>query len=263
MPTEDELLRVWQAFTNVAHRFFAAGPAGARLGGPGWFAALANEPSGELNVCGLTPEATVTSAGVLHSSIAPDLPLIVFVSEHAGPEAGALLEANGFETVTVPEPLMHTRQPPTPVDTALRIAPAADAADVAAGIALTSEANTVDAELLERSILHAARSGAAQMWLAWDGGEPISVVWIVRHENVLGVMEMMTPARHQRRGAGRALLTHALAAEWRDDTEFTVLLSTPAGRRLYESIGFKATDEVMTRYRGLDDAVLAAIGQPG
>ena len=101
------------------------------------------------------------------------------------------------------------------------------------------------------------------MWLAWDGGEPISVVWIVHHEDVLGVMEMMTPARHQRRGAGRALLTHALAAEWRDDTEFTVLLATPAGRRLYESVGFETSDEVMTRFRGLDDAVLAAIGQPG
>ena len=188
MPADDELLRVWRAFTDVAHRFFAAGPAGARLGGPGWFAALANEPSGELNVCGLTPEATVTSARALVSPIATDLPLIVFVSSQADPEAGAFLEANGFDTVTVPEPLMHTTQPPTPVDTAFRIAPAAGAADLATGIALTSEANTVDGELLERSILHAADSGAARMWLAWDGGEPIRVVWIVRHEDVLGVM---------------------------------------------------------------------------
>ena len=80
---------------------------------------------------------------------------------------------------------------------------------------------------------------------------------------MLGVLEMMTPARHQRRGAGRALLTHALAAKWRDDTEFAVLLATPAGRRLYESIGFVASDEVITRLRGLEDEVLAAIGQPG
>ncbi len=166
---DDELLRVWRAYTDVASRFFAAGPTGARLVGPGWFAALANEPSGELNVCGLTPEATVTSAQALVSSIATELPLIVFVSERADPDAGAFLEANGFDTVTVPEPLMHATRPPTPVDTALRIEPAAGAAALAAGIELTSEANTVDTELLERSILHAADSGAAQMWLAWDG----------------------------------------------------------------------------------------------
>ena len=158
MPADDDVRRVWRAFAEVASRFFAAGPAGARLGGPGWFAALANEPSGELNVCGLTPEATATSARALYSCAATDLPLIVFVSEHADPQAGAFLEANGL----------------------------------------------VDSELLERSILHAASSGTAQMWIAWDGAEPISVVWIVRHEEVLGVMEMMTPARHQRRGTRAA-----------------------------------------------------------
>ena len=78
-------MRVWRAYQNVAQPFFAAGPAGARLAGPGWFAALANGPSGELNACGLTPEATDTSARALVSSIATDLPLIVFVSEHADP----------------------------------------------------------------------------------------------------------------------------------------------------------------------------------
>ncbi len=158
---------------------------------------------------------------------------------------------------------MHATQPPIPVDTALRIEPAADRAALTAGMALTSEPNTVDRDLLHRSIRHAAESGAARMWLAWDDSEPISVVWIGRHRACLGVMEMMTPERHQRRGAGRALLTRALAAEWRDETELAVLVATPAGRRLYESIGFKTSDEILTRFRGLDDDVLAAIGQPG
>ena len=258
----DELMRVWQAYYNDAHPFFAAGPAGETLVGPGWFAALSHEQSGELNVCGLTPEATVASARALASSIEADLPLIIFVSEQADPEAGAFLETNGFGTVTVTEPLMHTTRPPAPAETAFRIEPAVGTAALDAGIALTSEANTVGRELLERSIRHAADSGAAQMWLAWDGAEPISVVWIGRHEECIGVMEMMTPERYQRRGAGRALLTHALAAEWRDDTEFAILIATPAGRRLYESIGPEASDETLTRFRGLEDDVLVAIGQP-
>lgn len=260
--TTNELVRVWQAYFNLAHPFFTAGPAGETLAGPGWFAALSHESNGELNVCGLTPEATVTSAQALVSSIATDLPRIVFVSSRADPEAGAYLETNGFETVTVTEPLMRSTRPPTPAETTLRIEPAFGADALDAGIALTSEANTVDPELLERSIRHAADSGAAQMWLAWDEAKPISVVWIGRHEESLGVMEMMTPARYQRRGTGRALLTQALASEWRDDTKFAVLVATPAGRRLCESIGFEASDEILTRFRGLDDDVLAAIGQP-
>lgn len=74
---------------------------------------------------------------------------------------------------------------------------------------------------------------------------------------------MMTPPRHQRRGAGRCLLANALAESWTPETQQALLLSTPAGRRLYESLGFRAVDEVVTCHRGLEDDVLEAIGQPG
>ncbi len=117
--------------------------------------------------------------------------------------------------------------------------------------------------MVENTIRHAALSGAARVWIAWDGAEPVSVIWIGRRDRWLGVMEMMTPERHQRRGAGRALMTRALAEEWSAETESALLIATPAGRRLYESIGFAAVDEILTRYRGLEDDVLDAIGQPG
>jgi GNAT superfamily N-acetyltransferase len=89
------------------------------------------------------------------------------------------------------------------------------------------------------------------------------VIWIGRSDGWLGVMEMMTPERHQHRGAGRALMSRALAEEWSVETESAVLIATPAGRRLYESVGFVAVDEILTRHRGLEVDVLDAIGQPG
>lgn len=72
---------------------------------------------------------------------------------------------------------------------------------------------------------------------------------------------MMTPKRHQGRGAGRAILTTALAATWSPATSQALLLATPAGRPLYESVGFEAIDESLTCYRGLESTVLEAIGQ--
>jgi hypothetical protein len=72
----------------------------------------------------------------------------------------------------------------------------------------------------------------------------------------------MTPLAHQRRGAGRAVMATALRESWTADVTQSVLLATPAGRRLYESLGFVAVDEGITCYRGLDDDVLEAIGQP-
>jgi len=73
---------------------------------------------------------------------------------------------------------------------------------------------------------------------------------------------MMTPPEHQGRGAGRALLSQALNSEWDRSVDRSVLLGSPAGRRLYESLGFVAVDESLSCVRGLDDAVRAAIGQP-
>ena len=114
--------------------------------------------------------------------------------------------------------------------------------------------------MLERTLARTPRD-VIELWLAWDGAEPISAVWLLRGDGVIGVWSMTTLRRHQRRGAGRALLTAALADTWSPDTRFAVLMATPAGRRLYESVGFSAADEVTTSFRGVDEALLEAIGQ--
>jgi hypothetical protein len=62
--------------------------------------------------------------------------------------------------------------------------------------------------------------------------------------------------------AGRQLLSAALATLWTAETTESILLSTPAGRTLYEPLGLVAVDEVISCVRGLEDHVLAAIGQP-
>ena len=258
----DELTLVWDAFVGLALAFYASGPGGGAFGAPGWFAALSHERSGELNVCGLTPTATDASAEELLDAIGPDLPAIVFVSSFSDPAAGAFLEQNGFDAVTVTEPLMRLGLSPRPAPTPFRIEPA-DVATIDIAVALTAEAHHVDQQMVENTIRHAGLLGTARVWIAWDGADPISVIWIGRRDRWLGVMEMMTPERHQRRGAGRALMSRALAEEWSAETESAVLIATPAGRRLYESIGFVAVDEIVTRHRGLEEDVLDAIGQPG
>ena len=150
-------------------------------------------------------------------------------------------------------------RPPAPTAGPFRIRRAAED-EIDRGIAISSEAHEVDRDMLERTLARTPRD-VIELWLAWDGAEPISAVWLVRGDGVIGVWSMMTPRRHQRRGAGRALLTAALADAWSSETRFAVLIATPAGRRLYESIGFAAADEVTTSFRGVDGALLDAIGQ--
>ena len=254
---------VWDAYQVVGSRFYGVGPRASIHRWPTWFALLSGEQEGELNVCGLLPGATASSAAELVTVIdAAGLPAIVFVSEFAEPTAADHLAAEGYETAEIEEPLMRSDRPPPRVASDFAVRPAADAADIAAAIALTSEAHAVRRDLLERTFATAAEDPSVRVWLAFDGAEPVSVAWLARHGDALGVKEMMTPPRHQKRGAGRAVLVAALAAEWETETtKFSYLIATPAGRRLYESIGYTPVDRVRTRYRGLSPHVLAAIGQ--
>ncbi len=251
---------VWRVFAELQLGFYAAAdPARARRG-DGWFAAISGVRHGELNMCGLEPEATTASVAGLLAALG-DLPGVVFTSQFVSDHVRASLVGEGFEIAVTREPLMRAGVPPTPVPGPFRIAPATTD-QIGAAIGVTAEAHHIDPALLSATIEIAYHSGTAPVWLAWDGDEPVSVVWLCRSGGTVGVAEMMTPERHQRRGAGRQLLSTALAGLWTAETTQSILLSTPAGRTLYESLGFVAEDEVVSCVRGQDEAVLAAIGQP-
>jgi hypothetical protein len=214
-------VRVWEAYQAVGSRFYGAGPRAAIHREPTWFALLSGEHEAELNVCGLLPGATADSARELMTAIDTlDLPAIVFVSEFADPAVADCLAAEGYETADIEEPLMRAGRPPLPAESGFSVRPAVDASDVAAAVALTSEAHAVSGDLLQRTFARAAENDSVRVWLAFDGDEPVSVAWLGRAGEALGVKEMTTPARHQRRGAGRAVLTAALAAEWDAGTRF-------------------------------------------
>lgn len=154
---------------------------------------------------------------------------------------------------------MVARSAPEPVP-GFDCRPALTAAERDEALQLTSQGHLVPADLVRTAVAPALGDPDVVPWLALDGDEPVSVVWLVRTGDRLVVKEMMTPARHQRRGAGRALLTAALAGSWDAAVRGAVLASTPAGRRLYASVGFQVLDPQVMVFRGADDEVLAAIG---
>jgi len=255
------LAQAWESFGALCAGFYAAGAEAERRLADEWFGALSRTSSAELNVGGLNPRASGEAASDLVQFLGPGQPGIVFTSEHLPPAPRRVLAEAGFAAGETSEPLMRCRDRPEVAASAFEVSHCETDDELEIALRLTSEAHTVDVELLAASIGEAARSGAAEVSLARQSGEPVSAVWICRSGSRLGVMEMMTPKRHQGRGAGRAVLTTALAAAWSAKTSEALLLATPAGRRLYASIGFEAIDESITFYRGLDESVLEAIGQ--
>ena len=255
-----DVMGVWADAAALTGRFYAA--ADGHLAGGGWFASLSSLPTTELNVCGLDPTADGRSGAELAAALGGELPALVFTSKSASDSARRALTDVGFDVTPVLEPVMCSRTRPQPAGGPFQIRHCATADDLDAALDLTAAAHQVPRHFLSSSIGAAATAGRASVWLACHEEQPVSTVWLTRVGDCLGVMEMMTPPEFQGRGAGRALLSHALHSEWDESLQRSVLLGTPAGRRLYESLGFIAVDESLSCARGLDDAVRDAIGQP-
>lgn len=260
MRAPSDVLGVWADVAALTHRFYAA--ADGQLAGEGWFASMSWLPTTELNVCGLDPTADGRSGAELVAALGDNQPALVFTSKTAAePSRDALVDA-GFEVTPILEPVMCSRTRPQPSGGPFQVRPCTTAEEWDIALDLTAAAHMVPRHFLASSIGAVASAGRASVWLAYEGDQPVSTVWLTRVGACLGVMEMMTPPEHQGRGAGRALLSKALHSEWDETIDRAVLLGTPAGRRLYETLGFVAVDESLSCVRGLDDAVRDAIGQP-
>jgi GNAT superfamily N-acetyltransferase len=256
---------LWGTFGEHAALVMCGGRAPARASGPGWFAVLTGEPSCELNECALTARATVADARALVAFVsAAEVPVLLSVASSAGADVVAPVAAAGFVRAPTREPLMWCPDRPAIATGRLRVEEVRSPAARDASLAIIADAHAMDAAAAGRALAPLPDPGGrVAAWLAFEGDEPISVVWTTAGRRI-GVWEMMTPARHRRKGGARAALTHALARIWGDDTEGAFLWSTPAGRRFYESVGFTALDEAVSWTLGADEALLAAVGQaPG
>jgi GNAT superfamily N-acetyltransferase len=88
-------------------------------------------------------------------------------------------------------------------------------------------------------------TAAADIWLASDGGEPMSTVTVTRTGDTAGIWSMATPPQHQGKGMGRAMLSRVIRQLGEQGVERFFLFATAAGFPLYASLGFVTlADEV-------------------
>ncbi len=254
---------LWNTFADHAALVMSGGRAPVWARGPGWFAVLTGEDHAELNECALTSRATASDARTLVDVIAAaGVPALLSVASAAAADLEAPLAAAGFVRGPRPEPLMWRSARPHADTGGLRVREVRTPRDRNRAIGLIAEAHAMDAATASRAMAALPDpDGRVSAWLALSGDDPMSVVWTTAGPRI-GVWEMMTPVRHRRRGAGRAVLTSALARLWDADTQGAFLWSTPAGRPFYEALGFTAVDEAASWTLGADAAGLAAIGQP-
>jgi GNAT superfamily N-acetyltransferase len=109
-----------------------------------------------------------------------------------------------------------------------------DIAAAAYGESATSFARCCGPSLLEEPALW--------LYLARAGSDALCICWIWRDGPLAYVGSMATSPAHQQRGAGRAILTHALAEHAATGATAVFLTASTAGRALYEQLGFRTVD---------------------
>jgi hypothetical protein len=253
---------LWETFAEHAPRVRPGGRAPARASGNGWFAVLTGEAHPDLNECALTSRARAADAAELVAFIAAaGVPALVSVASVAAADVAASLATAGFQRAPVREPLMWCPVRPRRHTGGLRVQEVRSPAERAQAVTIIASAHMMAPDVADRTLAPLPnRDRSVAAWLAYEGDEPISVVWATPGTRI-GIWSMMTPVRHRRKGGARAAITCALAALWGPDTEGAFLFSTPAGRSLYEAVGFTAVDDATTWTRGASADFLAAIGQ--
>jgi len=255
---------VWWTFSDHLPRLWSRAPGLRQSRGDRWFCVLTCEQHTDVNQCILVPGARREDAEeVVSFVLGADVPAVVTVPPGSDEGVTAPLAASEMKPAPLPEALMWRDQEPVAQNTGFVVTRVRDQEDLEQAIAVKAEGHALDRGIATRVFgRDVSPTEDVSTWIAWDGDEPISVVWLT-HGARFGVWSMMTPPRHRGRGAARAALTTALAESWESSTEGAFLWATPAGRPLYDSLDFRPLDQfTVWVFRG-DEAANLAIGQPG
>lgn len=82
-------------------------------------------------------------------------------------------------------------------------------------------------------------TSGVETYIAWGDEGPMCTISVTPTGDTGGISLMATPPEHQRKGIGRALLSHVIEDYRRRGMQRFHLGSSDAGRRLYDSLGFE------------------------
>ncbi len=257
---------LWPIYGRHAAAILRHGPSPAASAGPGWSLALSGAGHVDLNQVALYAGADRPAIqAVVGEAVACGVPVLLAVSSSLEIAADDILEAAGFLRSSSEEALFWAPvAPPAGVNVQFAVRRAADPVDFAGIGKIFADVHDYEPDLVEsmygRVLLE---DPLVEAWLALDGAEPVSCAFITHVGRTLGLFDVMTPPRHRRRGAARALIDEALSsAAAREPTgiDGIVFWASPLGRPLYDSLGFGIADLVTVWTLGASAEDLAAVG---
>jgi GNAT superfamily N-acetyltransferase len=250
----DEIAELHRLAGRAVAAVFDGPDAEARIT-PGGALALSGEPVADLNMLVLASPPSPAAERLLADGAAlieaQGLPLIALAPPDTGAALASAAARLGLEAAGT-MPLMVLRGPPrTKPLCQCRVEDAVGAEGLSVATGLAAAAFELPADSLRRT--WAASFGdtsGARTYVAWDDETPTSSVTVTRTGATAGIWCMSTPPERQGRGFGRALLTGVIDQLRSADVRRFYLFATPAGRPLYEALGFETLAEDVVWVKG-------------
>jgi len=256
---------LWPIYGRHAAAILGRGPAPIADSGAGWSIALSGAGHVDLNqaaLYGLAARPAVDA--VVERIVAARVPILLGASAGLGFDVAGVLQQAGFIRSPGEEALFWAGRAPAATGSGFEVRRARDRADLEGIWSIFGDVHGYEPDLVESMYGEGFLDNAeVQPWLAVDGGGPVSCAFVTVLGRTLGLFEVMTPARHRRRGAAGALVRTALstvAGEQSGGFDGILLWASPAGRPMYVALGFTILDLVTAWTLGASDEDLAAVG---
>lgn len=256
---------LWPIYGRHAAAILRHGPKPVAKHGPGWSLALSGAGHVDLNQVALYGGADRTdAAAVVDEAAASGVPILLAVSASLAIAVDDILEGAGFLRSSSEEALFWAWDVPALTRAQFEVRRAASPSDLAGIAQIFADVHDYEPDLVEsmygQSVL---ADPVIEAWLALDGDDPVSCAFVTRLGRTLGLFDVMTPPRHRRRGAARALIDVSLSSATAGQPggiDGILFWASPFGRPLYESLGFSIADLVTVWTLGASAEDLAAVG---
>ena len=170
---------------------------------------------------------------------------VFMVSSACAERLGTMAKKKGLEEVGTAPLMVLTVGDAFPQKSGYAVQRVKDEKGLADVADLVAAAFALDREWVGRTFCSATllRAQAVSFFLASKDGEPYSAVTTTASGADVGIWSMATSPNHLRQGAGRAALLAAIEHHRGFGATTFYLIATPAGKPLYDSLGFKTVDE--------------------
>lgn len=209
---------------------------------PGLQLALSNEPIADMNMLVVGEAADQDHfRAMARSCLDRQLPFLVVIFPEAGEVFDGLATDLGL-VYAVDFPFMVRDdlplEPAANPDVDVRRASSVEDAEASADVLVSAYSMTRDSVLRALPAAMFATT-SADVYVARLAGEAVGSVTLTYHGETCGIWAMGTRTEQQRGGIGRCLLSTAMVQARASGSRRFFLGATPAGRRLYEGLGFE------------------------